>query len=92
MLKKTYKVISDTGIQARPAAQLVNLASQFDADISLTCNTRTVNLKSIMGIMSLAIAKDAEIAIAADGSDEQEALKTIDQFLQIDLASSRKVF
>lgn len=84
MLKKTYKVVSETGIQARLAAQLVNLASEFEATISLTVEAKTVNLKSIMGVMSLAIAKGAVIDIVADGLDEQDALQKIDQFIQID--------
>ncbi|MGA9468515.1 MAG: HPr family phosphocarrier protein [Exiguobacterium marinum] len=84
MLKKTYKVVSETGIQARLAAQLVNLASEFEATISLTVGAKTVNLKSIMGVMSLAIAKGAVIEIVADGLDEQDALQKIDQFIQID--------
>ncbi|ANU18368.1 hypothetical protein BBI11_15580 [Planococcus maritimus] len=83
MLKKTYKVVSETGIQARLAAQLVNLASEFEATISLTVGAKTVNLKSIMGVMSLAIAKGAVIDIVAEGLDEQDALQKIDQFIQI---------
>lgn len=86
MLENKYKIISETGIQARPAAQLVNLASQFDSNISLVHKARTVNLKSIMGVMSLAIAKDAVIAIVVSGNDEQEAMQKIDQFIRIEIA------
>lgn len=86
MAEKTYRVISDTGIQARPAAQLVNLASQLDADIFLKYNSKTVNLKSIMGVMSLAIGKGAEIIITTKGIGEQEALQKIDYFITGEIA------
>ncbi|PSL36276.1 phosphocarrier protein [Planomicrobium soli] len=86
MVEKTYKVISDTGIQARSAAQLVNLASQLEPEISLKYRTTTVNLKSIMGLMSLAIGKGAEVVITAKGNEEQEALQKIDDFIRKEIA------
>lgn len=86
MTEKSYKVISKTGIQARSAAQLVNLASQFKSDISIKYKSSTVNLKSIMSVMSLAVGKDAVIEIAASGPDEQEALKKIDYFIRSEIA------
>ncbi|RAZ81154.1 phosphocarrier protein HPr [Planococcus halotolerans] len=86
MAEKSYKVISETGIQARPAAQLVNLASQFKSDISIRYKSSTVNLKSIMGVMSLAIAKGAVIDIAVNGPDEQDALNKIDHFIKSEIA------
>ncbi|MGG3451493.1 phosphocarrier protein HPr [Domibacillus aminovorans] len=82
MSKKSYTVIADTGIHARPATLLVQTASKFSSDINLQYNGKTVNLKSIMGVMSLGIGKGAEIVISADGSDETAALESIETLLK----------
>ncbi|MCQ6275080.1 phosphocarrier protein HPr [Bacillus sp. V3B] len=79
MVEKKFKVIADTGIHARPATFLVQVASKFDSEISLEYNGKDVNLKSIMGVMSLGIGKGAEIKIIAEGKDEQEALKSLQE-------------
>ncbi|WNS79881.1 phosphocarrier protein HPr [Domibacillus sp. DTU_2020_1001157_1_SI_ALB_TIR_016] len=82
MSKKTFTVTADTGIHARPATLLVQTASKFSSDINLEFNGKTVNLKSIMGVMSLGIGKGAEITISAEGSDEEAALQAIETLLQ----------
>lgn len=76
-VEKTVKITDETGVHARPATVLVNKAGSYAADVTMEYNGKTVNLKSIMGVMSLGIPKDAEIKIIADGSDEQEALDAI---------------
>ena len=82
MTEKQFTVIADTGIHARPATLLVQTASRFTADIQLGYKDKTVNLKSIMGVMSLGIGKGAEITISADGNDEAEALVSIEELFQ----------
>ncbi|OKL37283.1 phosphocarrier protein HPr [Domibacillus mangrovi] len=82
MSKKSYTVIAGTGIHARPATLLVQTASQFSSDINLEYNGKTVNLKSIMGVMSLGIGKGAEIVISANGSDETAAFESIETLLK----------
>ena len=77
MAQQTFKVTADSGIHARPATVLVQTASKYDADINLEYNGKTVNLKSIMGVMSLGIAKGATITISASGSDESDALAAL---------------
>lgn len=82
MAEKTFKIIDETGIHARPATMLVREAGKFNSTIELEYNGRTVNLKSIMGIMSLGIGKDAVIKIKADGSDENEAINALDELMK----------
>jgi len=82
MVKKTFTVIADTGIHARPATLLVQAAGKFDSEISLEYKEKKVNLKSIMGVMSLGIGKGAVITITAEGSDEENALNTIDELMK----------
>ncbi|CAM4049143.1 phosphocarrier protein HPr [Lederbergia lenta] len=79
MTEKQFTVTADTGIHARPATLLVQTASRFSSDIQLEYKDKKVNLKSIMGVMSLGIGKGASIAISADGNDEEEALASIQE-------------
>lgn len=81
MAEKQFKVIADTGIHARPATLLVQTASKFDSEISLEYKGKTVNLKSIMGVMSLGIGQGADIKISAEGSDADSAIKAIEETL-----------
>ncbi|GAA3334552.1 hypothetical protein GCM10020331_102950 [Ectobacillus funiculus] len=57
MVQQQFVVIADSGIHARPATKLVQAVSKFHADINLEYNDTTVNLKSIMGVMSLGVPK-----------------------------------
>lgn len=82
MQKKSYTITAETGVHARPATLLVNKASQYESEIELHYKDKTVNLKSIMGVMSLGIPQGADIEIVADGSDAEEALKGIDQVIK----------
>ncbi|GGE52330.1 phosphocarrier protein HPr [Pullulanibacillus camelliae] len=82
MEKKTFKVTSETGLHARPATVLVNQANQYQSELNLHYKGKTVNLKSIMGVMSLGVGKDAEIEISAEGSDAKEALEGIEATLK----------
>ncbi|MEH6940285.1 phosphocarrier protein HPr [Bacillus sp. JJ722] len=82
MLQQTFKVIADTGIHARPATLLVQAAGKFDSDINLEYKEKKVNLKSIMGVMSLGIGQGAEIKISAEGSDEQDAINALTETLK----------
>lgn len=82
MVQKQFKVVAETGIHARPATLLVQAASKFDSEIHLEYKEKKVNLKSIMGVMSLGIGQGADIAISAEGSDEQDALNTLEETLK----------
>lgn len=81
MVEKIFTVTAETGIHARPATLLVQAAGKFDSEINLSYKEKKVNLKSIMGVMSLGIGKGAEITISAEGSDENDALKTLSDTL-----------
>jgi len=77
MIEKQFKVIAGTGIHARPATMLVQAAGKFDSEIHLEYKGKKVNLKSIMGVMSLGIGKGSDITITVDGKDEEAALNSI---------------
>jgi phosphocarrier protein HPr len=82
MIEKTFIVIDKSGIHARPALLLVEKASEFDSDIKLEYNNKTVNLKSIMGAMTLDINKGDTFKIIADGVDEEEALLNLENTMK----------
>jgi len=82
MKEQTFTITADTGVHARPATLLVNKAGQFESEVEMSYNDKTVNLKSIMGVMSLGIPKGAEIKITAEGSDEENAIKGIEEVIK----------
>ncbi|AWI12006.1 MULTISPECIES: phosphocarrier protein HPr [Bacillaceae] len=81
MIEKKFKVIAETGIHARPATLLVQAAGKFESEISLQYKEKKVNLKSIMGVMSLGIGKDADITIIVDGNDEELAMNELTEVI-----------
>lgn len=82
MKEITVTVVDPVGLHARPATVAVNAASKFKSDVQISYKGKSVNMKSIMGVMSLGIPTQSEITISADGDDEDEALETIKEVLQ----------
>jgi phosphocarrier protein HPr len=82
MAEKQFKVVAETGIHARPATLLVQTASRFDSEITLEYKGKTVNLKSIMGVMSLGVGQGAEIKIAANGNDANDAIQALEDTMK----------
>jgi len=74
-------IINKLGLHARAAAKLVNLASGFKSDITISRNGQEVNAKSIMGVMMLAAAKGTPLKICAHGKDEAKAVETLAQLV-----------
>ncbi|MEL7835177.1 HPr family phosphocarrier protein [Fodinibius sp. Rm-B-1B1-1] len=77
MIKKKVTIVNDAGLHARPAAALVKLASKYEADFYIHLYGYKVNGKSILGVMTLAAEKGAELELEVDGPDESEALDAI---------------
>ncbi|WP_164668270.1 phosphocarrier protein HPr [Virgibacillus doumboii] len=82
MKEQTFTITADTGVHARPATLLVNKAGQFESEVEIAYNGKNVNLKSIMGVMSLGIPKGAEVTITATGGDEEEAIKGVTEVIK----------
>lgn len=77
MIQQTVSLNKKNGMYAQTINQLVQAASRFNSDLYLTHKGRKVNLKSVLGIMSLGIPRQAEIIVEASGQDEKEALEQI---------------
>ncbi len=81
MITKKLTVLNKLGIHARPAAQFVRAASRFKADVTVVKDDESVDGKSIMGLMMLAVGCGAVITVSVDGPDEQESMEAIESLL-----------
>lgn len=81
MIQKSIQIKLETGLEARPIAMLVQVASQFDSSVYINVDDRRVNAKSIMGMMSLGLGSDEQINVTAEGKDEEAAIEEIEKFL-----------
>jgi len=81
MIQKDIKIKLSGGLEARPIAVLVQVASQYDSTVYLQIDNKKVNAKSIMGMMSLGLNTGEEVTVLVDGADEQEALENIEKYL-----------
>ena len=81
MVRRIVTIELESGLEARPVAMLVQVASQYDSSIYVECDSRKVNAKSIMGMMSLVLNQGETVAVVADGKDEHEAIAHIGDYL-----------
>lgn len=76
------RIHNQFGLHARPAAQLVKLAQQYEAEIRLKTANGEADAKSILDILSLAAGPGVKISIQANGSDAQDALEAVVGFFE----------
>lgn len=81
MTNKSIQIKLENGLEARPVALLVQEASKYESTIYIQSGDKKVNAKSIMGMMSLGLANGEALAVTAEGTDEQEAVDSIEKFL-----------
>lgn len=81
MIKKPIVIKLSTGMEARPVAMLVQVASQFSSDVYLETADKKVNAKSIMGMMALGLDTGESVTVVADGEDEVSAVDSVEQYL-----------
>ncbi|EAZ87624.1 HPr family phosphocarrier protein [Lysinibacillus sp. FSL M8-0216] len=77
MIERRVQVKLKLGLQARQAALFVQEANRFSADIFLEKDEKKVNAKSIMGVMSLAVAKGTEVTLSSEGNDAEQAVTAL---------------
>ncbi|MEW9050469.1 MAG: HPr family phosphocarrier protein [Neobacillus sp.] len=77
MIQQTVQIKSSAGLDGRAVTHLVQTASRFDSEIFLTYKTHRVNLKSIMGVLSLGVPREASVTFEVTGDDDQEALREL---------------
>lgn len=81
MKSKEITIRLENGLESRPVAMLVQVASKYESSIYLEADSKKVNAKSIMGMMSLGLDTGEKVNAFADGADEDEALKGIEDYL-----------
>ena len=74
MITRNVTIQNSIGLHARPATFFIQKANSFKCTVWVEKGDRRVNAKSLLGVLSLGIAKDTEITLMADGEDEKEAL------------------
>lgn len=81
MKKKAVEIKLQNGLEARPVAMLVQVASKFESRIYLESAGKKVNAKSIMGMMSLGLDNGDQVMVTAEGTDEEAAVDAIEKYL-----------
>ena len=81
MVRSNVTVKMSGGLETRPIAMLVQLASQFQSKVHLESGEKSVNAKSIMGMMTLGIDNGDDVTVTADGPDEAEAVEKLSSYL-----------
>ena len=84
MVTKTIKLGNPAGLDARPVALFVQIASQFESSIYVGTGSKKVNAKSIMGMMTLDLGPGAQVQGSIDGDDESAAIEKIEAYLSAD--------
>lgn len=81
MITKEIVINIPNGLEARPVALLVQVASQYECSIHVATTDKRVNAKSIMGMMSMGISAGETVTVIADGPDEEAAIENIEKYL-----------
>lgn len=79
MIKQQVRIQNKLGLHTRAAAKLVDTAQRYASRIELVFNDRTVDCKSIMGVITLGAVKDNELDVIVNGEDENEAIAAIEK-------------
>lgn len=81
-MEKMVSIKNASGLHARPAGMFVKKAAEFKATVEVIAKGKTVNAKSIMGIMSLGLAQGDELTIAANGEDQEAAVAALVELVE----------
>lgn len=81
MVSKKIVIKLSEGLEARPIAMLVQVASQYESSVYVESDDKKINAKSIMGMMSLTLPEGKEISVTANGADEEQAIAGIEKYL-----------
>lgn len=82
MIRREVIICNRLGLHARAAAKLVQLANRFQSQVYVSTDRMSANAKSILGVLTLAAAKDTPVMVEVDGADEGEAIEKIQSLIQ----------
>ena len=86
MLKKDITITNSIGLHARPATFFIQKANSYKSLIWVEKDERKVNAKSLLGVLSLGIAKGMTVTLIADGQDEDAAISGLSQLINTGFA------
>lgn len=86
MYMKEVVVQNQVGLHARPATFFIQKANEYKSGIWVEKDSRRVNAKSLLGVLSLGITKGASITIIAEGSDEENAVSDLAELISTNFA------
>ena len=81
MVERTVQIVNKQGLHARPAAEIVKIASKYASDITIARDDLEVNGKSIMGVMMLAAEFGAQLTLRANGPDAEQAVGALSDLI-----------
>ncbi|MEE1115324.1 MAG: HPr family phosphocarrier protein [Clostridia bacterium] len=81
MISREVVMINASGLHARPATFFIQKANSYKSSIWIEKNDRKVNAKSLLGVLSLGIAKGMTVTILADGQDEEAAIDGLEKLI-----------
>lgn len=81
-MEQDFIIANQHGVHARPGTNLAKIANRFKSEITLTYNGITVDMKSIIGVLSLGIKRGASITVSIYGEDDNEAMKEIGKYIK----------
>ncbi|MBD3309352.1 HPr family phosphocarrier protein [candidate division KSB3 bacterium] len=79
---RVAKIQNQLGLHARAAAQFVQTANKFQADVTVSKDGEDVNGKSVLSLMMLAAPLGSEITIKAEGDDAIEAINCLLELIE----------
>ncbi len=74
-----------SGLHNKQATYFIQKANDYRSSIWIEADERKINAKSLLGVLSMAIVTGTEVTITAEGPDEEEAVRTLTDMLQVDL-------
>ncbi len=86
MISKEIVVQNQVGLHARPATFFIQKANEFKSSIWVSKDERKINAKSLLGVLSLGVTRGTSILIEAEGPDEEDALKALEELIASNFA------
>ncbi len=81
-LSKKFKVKNELGLHTRPATQIVKILEAFQSSVYFTYKKDTINARSIMSILILAVSKNSQITVTVEGEDALDVMDSLVQFFE----------
>ena len=86
MVSRSVTIQNSVGLHARPATFFIQKANSYKSLIWIEKEDRKINAKSLLGVLSLGIAKGMTVTISADGADEADAVKGLSDLINTGFA------